>query len=79
MYIVTRKYDTLIHSLGYGERKQHVESLVDYSNNQERNIVVVETPFLFNSPLLALGDMVMRDSHSLLTMYASAERGRQRP
>ena len=29
--------------------------------------------------LLALGDKVMRESHLLLAMYASAERGRQRP
>ena len=76
---MTRKYDTLIHSLACEERKQHVESLVYYSSNQEKKIMVVETSFLFNSPLLALGDMVMRESHSLLAMYASAERGRQRP
>ena len=74
---MTRVYDTLIHSLGYGEGKQHVESLVNYSSNQERKIVVVEMPFLFNCPLLTLGDMVMRESHSLLTIYASVERGRQ--
>ena len=78
LHPVTRKYDALIHSLGCGERKQHVESSVDYSSNQERKIEAVERPFLYNSPLLALGDMVMREPHSLLAMYASTERGRQR-
>ena len=29
--------------------------------------------------LLAQGDMVMREPHSLLTIYASAERGRPQP
>ena len=76
---MTRKYDILIHSLGCEERKQLIESFVDYSSNQERKIVVEETPFLFNSYQLTLGDVVMRKSHSLLTMYASTERGKQPP
>ena len=79
IYIAMRKYDTLIHSLGCEKRKQHEELFVDYSSNQERKIAVVETPFLFNSPLLALGDMFMRGTHLVLTMYASTERGGQRP
>ena len=33
---MTRKYDTLIHSLGCGEMRQHVESLADCSNHQEK-------------------------------------------
>ena len=67
--IVTRKYDTLIHSPGCGEGS--CDSLVVSKNYR---IVEVGEAVSLPSSLLLLGDMSMGEPHSLLAIYASAER-----
>ena len=69
-----RKYDTLIHSLGYGERRYNVlgsqPTIVGIRNSDSRKAVSLQ-PSLF-----VQGDIGMVEPHSLLTMCVSAERGR---
>ena len=69
--IVTRKYDTLIHSLGYGRRRCDSLSISDYSSKQNNS----QRGRLFLQPSLLLqGDMGMGGLHSLFAMCASAEK-----
>ena len=71
--IVKRKYETLIHIPGYGERRCDslaISWLVVTKNSISERAVSLQ-PFL-----LAQGDMGMREPHSLLVMYVSVERGR---
>ena len=71
LYIVTRKYDTLIHSPSYGEGGATRRPLADYSSKQNsgsRRAVSLQPS------LLVQADIGMGEPHSLLAMYASAEK-----
>ena len=85
-FIVTRKYDTLIHSPGCGGRR--CGSLADYSTKQESADYSTKQEsadysskqnsgsgraISLQPSLLVQVDMGMRKPHSLLAMYASAE------
>ena len=61
--IVTRKYDTLIHSPGYGGKEVRLTGLADYSSKQEL-VMEREAVSLQPSPLVQ-ADMGMRKPHSL--------------
>ena len=74
-----RKYDILIHSPGYGERRcdSLAQLTIVVSKNQQTTVVSrimeEEGPSLFNPLYLVQADMGMGEPHSLLAIYASAE------
>ena len=67
---VTRKYNTLVHSPGYGGRwcDSPAQSTIVVSRIMEREAVSLQPS------LLVQVDTGMGEPHSLLSMYASAER-----
>ena len=71
---MTRKYDTLIHSLGYEEMRYDAlvsqPTIVGIRNNDNGKAVSLQPS------LLVQGDMGMVNPHCLLAMYASVERSR---